>query len=258
MKTKVSILMTVFNAENFVVKSVKSIINQTFKNWELVIIDDFSSDESLRLISSIKNKKIKVFKLKKHMGRTKALNYGLNKCKGKYIAILDSDDFSKKDRIKKQFNFLENNSQFHMVGSWYKKKSLKQNNQVIKPNITNKLFKKHLMINPISHSSIMYLRKKAFSLGKYPNKLKYAQDWGLILKFLKYSRVKILPYYLTDITVNLKSMTFSDKYKKIIINDNIENLNYVKNNFDISFIELFVINIILLKIKTKLLFALVQ
>ena len=56
MKIKVSILMTVFNAENFVIKSIKSIINQTFKDWDLIIIDDFSSDKSLKLINSIKNK----------------------------------------------------------------------------------------------------------------------------------------------------------------------------------------------------------
>ena len=71
MKIKVSILMTVFNAENFVIKSIKSIINQTFKDWELIIVDDFSSDKSLKLINSIKNKRIKVFKLKNILAEQK-------------------------------------------------------------------------------------------------------------------------------------------------------------------------------------------
>ena len=86
-KTKISVLMTVFNAENFLKSSVKSIINQSFLQWELIIIDDCSKDNSVSIIKSFKNKKIKVYKLNKHLGRTKALNYGINKCKGKYIAI---------------------------------------------------------------------------------------------------------------------------------------------------------------------------
>ncbi len=141
-----------------------------------------------------------------------------------------------------------------MVGSWYKKIFLGRKNKIIKPIITNMSFKKHLMINPISHSSIMYLRKEALRLGKYPKKLKYAQDWGLILKFLKHSKVKILPSCLTDITVNPKSMTFSDEYKKIILYDNLNNLKYVKKNFNLNLIEFFAIQIILLKSKIKLFF----
>ena len=90
-KTKISVLMTVFNAENFLKSSVKSIINQSFLQWELIIIDDCSKDNSVSIIKSFKNKKIKVYKLNKHLGRTKALNYGINKCKGKYIAIFLAD-----------------------------------------------------------------------------------------------------------------------------------------------------------------------
>jgi len=80
-KTKISVLMTVFNAENFLKSSIRSIIRQSFLQWELIIIDDCSKDNSLNIIKSFKNKKIKVYKLKRHLGRTKALNYGIKKCK---------------------------------------------------------------------------------------------------------------------------------------------------------------------------------
>ena len=119
-KTKISVLMTVFNAENFLKSSIRSIIRQSFLQWELIIIDDCSKDNSLNIIKSFKNKKIKVYKLKRHLGRTKALNYGIKKCKGKYIAILDADDVSKKNRLLKQFEFLERNKKFKMASSWYK------------------------------------------------------------------------------------------------------------------------------------------
>ena len=77
MKNKISVLMTVYNAEKFLKESINSIKNQTYKNWELIIIDDFSSDKSLSKIKELKNKKIKLYSLKKHIGRTRALNYGL-------------------------------------------------------------------------------------------------------------------------------------------------------------------------------------
>ena len=71
---KVSILMTFFNEEKFIQRSLKSLINQSFKNWEAVIIDDCSSDNSADIVKKFKDQRIKYFKLQKHRGRTKALN----------------------------------------------------------------------------------------------------------------------------------------------------------------------------------------
>ena len=120
MKTKVSILMTCFNAEAFIEKSIKSIKNQSFKNWELIIVDDFSKDQTLKIAKKLKTNKIKIYSLKKHIGRTKALNYGLKKIKNDLIAILDADDIAYKNRIMVQKNFLEKNQKTLLVGSWYK------------------------------------------------------------------------------------------------------------------------------------------
>tara|TARA_B100000989_G_scaffold287265_1_gene256735 strand:+ start:101 stop:397 length:297 start_codon:yes stop_codon:yes gene_type:complete len=95
-KPKVSILMTVYNHQMYIRSSIKSILYQTFKDFELIIINNGSEDNSGNLIKKIKDKRIKFYNFKKNIGRTKALNYGLKKCVGKYIAINDSDDISKK------------------------------------------------------------------------------------------------------------------------------------------------------------------
>ena len=89
-KPLVSILMTIYNHESFLNKSIKSVINQTFKNWELIAIDNGSEDKSSEVLQKISDKRIKKKYLKKNIGRTNCLNYGLKFCKGKYIAILDS------------------------------------------------------------------------------------------------------------------------------------------------------------------------
>lgn len=67
--TKVSILMTCYNASKFIEQSIKSIKNQTYKNWELVIIDDLSTDKTIKIIKKFNDKRIKIFYLKKHIGR---------------------------------------------------------------------------------------------------------------------------------------------------------------------------------------------
>ena len=101
-KPLVSILMTVYNHEEYLEQSIRSIKKQTYKNWELVLIDNGSTDSSKKILVKFKHKKIRIFFFKQNIGRTNCLNFGLNKCKGKYVAILDSDDISHKDRIELQ------------------------------------------------------------------------------------------------------------------------------------------------------------
>ena len=253
MRAEVSVLMTVYNAENFLEKSISSIINQTFKNWELIIVDDYSNDRSLKIIKKFKKKNIKTFKLNKKLGRTKSLNYGLNKCSGKYVAILDADDFSKKNRLEKQYNFLKKNNDCGLVATWYRLIFLNQKFSLSKKFfLKNEIVRKYLFINPIAHSSIMFLKSLAVKLGKYPNQLKYAQDWGLILKFMKHSKVKVLNEFLVNITIVKGSMTFNNKYKEVILKDYKKNLSYILNNFDINLIERLIIYYFYLKNKVKL------
>ena len=158
MKNKVSILMTCFNAEAFIEKSINSIKNQSFKRWELIIVDDFSKDQTLKIAKKLKTKKIKIFPLKKHIGRTKALNYGLKKLKNDFIAILDADDIALKNRIMIQKNFLEKNQKTLLVGSWYK--VIDKSDKIIK-NVkidTNQknIYKNMIYRNLFCHSSIMF------------------------------------------------------------------------------------------------------
>lgn len=86
---KISVLMTVYNHEKFLNFSIKSILNQTYKNWELILIDNGSTDKSRIQFFKFNDKRIKKFYLKKNIGRTRCLNYGLRLCKGEYIAILN-------------------------------------------------------------------------------------------------------------------------------------------------------------------------
>ena len=117
-KNKVSILMTIYNHQNYLEQSIKSILKQSHKNWELIACENGSTDNSRNILKNFKDKRIKFFFFKKNIGRTKCLNYALKKASGKYIAILDSDDVAMTNRFAKQIDYIEKKN-FSLVGSWF-------------------------------------------------------------------------------------------------------------------------------------------
>lgn len=104
----VSIIIPVYNAEDFILKTIKSVQEQTYENWELLLIDDCSKDSSGRLIEakSKEDNRIKYIKLEENSGAAVTRNLGLSKARGRYVAFLDSDDIWKPDKLKKQIDFL--------------------------------------------------------------------------------------------------------------------------------------------------------
>ena len=233
---KVSILMTCFNAERFIKLSIKSALNQKFKNYEIIIVDDGSSDKSPKIINNFRNNKLKKFFLKKNIGRTKALNFGLRQCRGKYIAVLDADDISTNDRIVTQFNFLEKNKNTDLVASYYKMKFVdKKMTKYMKFENIKKLNKELCSTNLIAHSSVMFRNAIIKKYRIYNEDYKYAQDYEMILKVLKKGKLDYIPRYLTTVFINNNNMTNSLKYKKIVILDRIKLLIFSITKLNLSF-----------------------
>jgi glycosyltransferase involved in cell wall biosynthesis len=117
--TLVSVLMPVYNAGGFVKESIDSILKQTYSNFELIIINDGSTDSSEEIILSIKDSRIRYVKNETNLGLIKTLNKGIDLCKGEFIARMDADDISLPDRLKKQLEFMEKNSEVGVCGSDY-------------------------------------------------------------------------------------------------------------------------------------------
>lgn len=116
---KVSIIMGVYNCEKTLDRCIDSILKQTYKNWELIMCDDCSKDNTLKLATqySKKYKNIKVVKNTQNSGLAFSLNNCLSVATGKYIARMDADDISLPERIETQVKFLEENEQYQVVGS---------------------------------------------------------------------------------------------------------------------------------------------
>lgn len=114
---KVSILMPMYNSEEFLRESIESVLNQTYTEIELIIVDDGSQDSSLEIVKSYNNDKIKLYKNSRNRGLPYTRNRLLDLATGEYIALLDSDDIALPERIEKQVEFLEKNKDVDILGS---------------------------------------------------------------------------------------------------------------------------------------------
>ena len=112
MNELVSIIMPSFNTGKFIKESIGSVLNQTYTNWELIIVDDCSNDNTDEIVNSIKDSRIRYLKNKFNVGAALSINKKLKEAKGKWIAFLDSDDLWKKDKLEKQIEFMKDNNYF--------------------------------------------------------------------------------------------------------------------------------------------------
>ncbi len=110
-KTKIDIILPNYNSSKFIIKTIESILRQTYKNWKLIIVDDFSNEETKNILKKIsKNKNIKIFFLNKNRGAGFCRNFAIKKSNSPYLAFIDSDDIWKKDKLEKQINFMKKNN----------------------------------------------------------------------------------------------------------------------------------------------------
>lgn len=238
MTNKISVLMTVFNCEIYLKKSIQSILSQTYDNFEFIIVDDCSTDKSVEILKSINDKRLKIYKLKKKHGRTKALNFGLKKCNTNIISIQDADDISDNNRLKKTMNILDKNQNIGLVFTNFD--FINSEDEIIKDRksfIRPKYFRSDLTyMNVIAHSSITFKRnilsnEKIF----YDESYIYAQDYHLILRFLKDNKLFFINEKLLKIRDHTQNMSNLKFYAKIRLLENLKLLKFSKKNLNLNF-----------------------
>ena len=134
----VSIVTPTYNCGKFITETIESVIGQTYKNWEMIIVDDCSKDNTQEIVKKyLKNdKRIKYIKFEKNQGAAIARNTAIREAKGRYIAFLDSDDLWSKDKLEKQINFMKKNS-YSFTCTAYEQIDENNNllNKIIRPKI---------------------------------------------------------------------------------------------------------------------------
>jgi len=195
---RVSVLMTIFNGGQYLQQALKSLELQEYTNWELVVVDNASEDNSMEILEANADSRYRITQLNENIGRTGALNLGLGIAQGEYIAILDADDLALSDRLSKQVDFMDNNPNVGLVGSWTKfiDESGKYCGEITPPRLHNELISQFATRNPIVHSSAMYRRMLSSKIGGYNSNWVYAQDFHFVLNLSTVSRIEVMPEYL--------------------------------------------------------------
>ena len=180
----VSVVIPCYNHEKYVKQSLDSVLNQTYNNIELIVVDDGSSDNSVTVVNKILKEHDFTFITQKNMGVCKALNKGVSLSKGKYVAILASDDYWDLTKVEKQVNCLENNTKSEFCST----QAIEFDDQFIKKNM---IFPKRLptgnVLNKVFYrpyvpaGSIMFTRRLYNILFGFDDNLK-AEDWDFVIR----------------------------------------------------------------------------
>lgn len=200
MNNLVSIVVPIYNCEAFIAETIESVLNQTYKNWELILVDDASTDGSANIIRQYLSKDARIFyyKLEKNSGPAVATNRAIEKAKGSYIAFLDSDDLWHKEKLEKQLHFMDVNN---IVFSCTSYEQITENGdrvgKIIK-SIPKADYRRILLDNPVGTLAVMY---NASLTGKiYGPDIRKRNDYALWLKMLKkidyiYGMPEVLAFY---------------------------------------------------------------
>jgi teichuronic acid biosynthesis glycosyltransferase TuaG len=192
---KVSVIIPTYNSEKYLKECLSSVINQTYKNLEIIIVDDKSIDNTIKIIKKIKDKRIKLIELEKNSGVAIARNKGIEISTGDYICFLDSDDYWYKEKIEKQLKFIKNKEFIYSEYLYLRK------NKTHKAHVPKTItYKEALKNTTIFTSTVMLNMKYLNKQDIYMPNLKKGQDtacWWKILKKVNiaYGMQEVLSIY---------------------------------------------------------------
>ena len=234
-KPKVSIVTGYYNREDFVKESIESLLNQTYENIEIIIFDDASKDNTLNKIYETVDgdDRAKIIAYKNNIGFVNGLIQAIESSTGDYIAIHGSGDISLPDRIEKQVNFLNNNSDLVGVSCFYT--NIDPVNKLTKSVKPNKIHDLNTLVlsNPFSHGEIMF-RKYIYNLvDGYRKVFIYSQDWDLWIRMAKFGNFGTIQEVLYNRIVNFKGVSYNPR--KLVLQKKYSLLAIRINNFDSNY-----------------------
>lgn len=209
----VSFVMPVHNGEAYLKKAVDSIFGQTCSNFEIIAVDDGSTDSSLSILKSYRDSRLRVLHNPENAGVAKSLNKGLKASRGTLIARMDADDISLAQRLAVQLDFLKSHPDVGLCGAWIKRFGSGYPYHVAYP-VGHETCKAYMLFsNPLAHSTVI-LRKSMLKENKlsYCETIQAAQDIELWQRCSEYTKIDNIPKILVNYRSHKKSVT--SKYRK--------------------------------------------
>jgi Glycosyl transferase family 2 len=209
MAPKVTVMMPVYNAENYLRQAIESILRQSFDDFELLIHDDGSTDHSAEIIQSYRDSRIRAVLNPINQGEERVRNQCLQIARGEYIAVLDADDIAHRDRLQIETDFLNRNPGISLVGSPHE--IIDEAGRVVG---IQRIYSDELAIkwglllgNQFSHSTVMYRREDVLAVGGYDEALSYGTDFDLWVRLTTRGRLANLVDPLAQYRVHNQNTT---------------------------------------------------
>ncbi len=206
---KVSVIMGVYNGDRYLREAIDSILQQTFTDFEFIVINDGSSDNTHSILDSYKDQKIVKIINDKNIGLTKSLNRGIEVSRGVYIARMDVDDISLPERLERQVKYLDANPEVGLLASSFVYMDEAGNEKIISKPPTDKAKLKELMLqeNQFCHGVVMLRRSCIERVGSYRPEFRYTQDYDLWLRILEYYDIASLSDVLYKYRVTFNNIS---------------------------------------------------
>lgn len=213
MNLPITVLMPVYNCEKYIGAAIDSVLNQTFKDFELLIVNDGSTDNTQKVIETYSDPRIVLIN-KPNGGVSSALNTGLAAARGEYIARFDADDICVSTRLQKQYEFMKSHPDYILVGS--DADYITEEGDYIyyysTPWHTNDEIRERIMeYCPFIHSAVMYLKEAVVSLGGYEVKAHTFEDYFLWTKLVRKGKVCNINEPLIKVRFNASSVTVDER-----------------------------------------------
>jgi glycosyltransferase involved in cell wall biosynthesis len=241
LQNKVTVLTTVFNGKEFLKEAIESTLNQTYKNFDFLIIDDCSLDNSVSIIKSYDDPRIKLVRNNKNLGTAETINKALSLIDSKYVVRLDQDDVSLPNRIEEQIRYLNEFPNLDIVCSW--EHTIDQNGKILrdwKTQINNYgefIGPVLLGLCPIWHPSIAFKKQSMINVGGFNKKYTRAEDFEVTVRMaLKRLNAGVVPQFLLlqREHQNRQSVQFEKEQKKMNKKVHNEALNFFIKNINLN------------------------
>lgn len=215
-KPRISVIITTFNREGFISEAIGSVLNQSYTDWEMIIVDDASTDNTESVVKKYleKDARIKYIKNPKNIGIAETRNIGIEMSRGSYIAPLDSDDvWLDKDKLKKQAEFLDKNLDYCLLGGGIINidNQSRQIKKVLFPVYDSLIRNIILQYNPFCHSSVLYRKSIAIKLGGYSKEYSICTDYDFWLRMGTKQKFTNIPQVLAGYRVHGGNITHNKR-----------------------------------------------
>lgn len=242
---KISVIIPSYNHEKYIKQAINSVLNQTYQNFEIIILDDCSKDKTKKILKNYKDERIKILYNQTNIGAVNTLNNLIDLANGEYIALLNSDDYWEKTKLEKQIDLMEKNKEIAACFTWAD--FVDNHNKLIVENKKNIFQKENRKQeewlrfffdygNCLCHPSVMIRKKVYDEIGKYNKIYRQLPDYEFWIRLIKKYNIHIIEENLTHFRIienNEKNTSYlSDENKNLIVYENYAIKIIFFNNLD--------------------------